>query len=128
MPWLAFDYGLKHIGVAVAEPAVGTASPLTTLRARNGTPRWPEVDRLLEEWRPDGLIVGLPLNMDDTESPMAERARGFGRQLASRYGLATEFADERLSTFEARARSGAAPDHAVAAQIIAETWLACRPR
>ena len=120
MAHLAFDFGEKAIGVAVTEPRAGTASPLGTVRARNGVPVWDTLDALVREWRPEGFVVGLPLNMDDTESPMSRAARRFGDRLEERYGTAVAFADERLSTFEAVGRGGG---HATAAQVIAETWL-----
>ena len=120
MPHLAFDFGLKTIGVAVTEPRAGTASALGIVRARHGIPAWDALDKLVREWRPEGFVVGLPLNMDDTESEMSQAARRFGSRLGERYGIAVAFADERLSTFEAVGRGG---DHATAAQIIAETWL-----
>ena len=120
MAHLAFDFGLSNIGVAVTEPRAGTASALRDVRARDGVPVWPDVDRLVREWRPEGFVVGLPLNMDSTESEMSAAARRFGARLAKRYAIDVQFADERLSTFEAVARGGG---HAVAAQVIAETWL-----
>ena len=120
MAHLAFDFGEKTIGVAVTEPRAGTASPLGTVRARNGVPAWDTLDALVREWRPEGFVVGLPLNMDDTESEMSRAARRFGGRLEERYGTAVAFADERLSTFEAVGRGGG---HATAAQVIAETWL-----
>ena len=120
MAHLAFDFGLKMIGVAVTEPRAGTASALGTVRARDGTPMWEALDALVREWSPEGFVVGLPLNMDDTESEMSLAARRFGSRLGARYGVAVAFADERLSTFEAVGRGGG---HATAAQIIAETWL-----
>lgn len=97
-----------------------TASPLTTLRARDGRPDWGAVTALVREWRPGRLLVGLPLNMDDTESEMSERARAFAAALERRTGVATLLVDERLSTREAAAAGG---EHALAAAIIAETWL-----
>ena len=120
MAHLAFDFGLRTIGVAVTEPRAGTASALGTVRAREGAPAWEQLDAMVREWRPEGFVVGLPLNMDDTESDMSRNARRFGRRLGERYGIPVTYADERLSTFEAVGRGG---DHAMAAQVIAETWL-----
>ncbi|MDE0052683.1 MAG: Holliday junction resolvase RuvX [Gammaproteobacteria bacterium] len=120
MPHLAFDFGLKYIGVAVAEPRHGTATALSTVRARDGIPVWDPLDALVRQWEPEGLIVGLPLNMDDSESDMSNAARRFGVRLERRYGIDVEFVDERLSTFEAVQRGGS---HDTAALIIAETWL-----
>ena len=142
---LVFDFGLKHIGVAVALPGQSFARALATVAARDGQPHWSSLDALLDEWRPDQLVVGDPLNMDGSVSPMATRARDFGQQIAERYGLAVDFVDERLSTFEALSRGADERDahahgrtshadgrtshadgrtsHAVAAEMIAETWL-----
>ena len=120
MPHLVFDFGLKYIGVAVAERRHGTATAITTLRAREGVPVWDRMDALVREWQPEGFVVGLPLNMDDSESDMSGAARRFGARLERRYGIGVEFVDERLSTFEAVQLGGS---HDTAALIIAETWL-----
>ena len=121
---LVFDFGLKHIGVAVALSGQNLARGIATVAARDGQPHWPSLDALLAEWRPDCLVVGDPLNMDGSASPMAARARDFGRQIAERYGLALDLVDERLSTFEALSRGADEGDsHALAAETIAETWL-----
>ena len=125
---LAFDFGLRHIGVATGQTVTGSAGPLTVLDARNGKPDWGAVMRLIREWRPVRLIVGLPLNMDGTDSDMAQRARRFAAELARRSGVETVLADERLTSREARARApdrgdGPGGDHALAAALIAETWL-----
>ena len=79
---LAFDFGLRHIGVAVGQSVTKTASPLTTLNANQGTPKWSEVSTVIEEWQPATLLVGLPLNMDDSESEMSGLARAFADKLA----------------------------------------------
>jgi putative Holliday junction resolvase len=121
---LAFDFGLRHIGVAFGQSVTRTASPVATLAARRGEPRWEDVDALVRQWRPTTLLVGLPLNMDSTTSEMAENARAFADALADRYRLPVHLVDERLTSFEAR---GLSPDeeerHAVAARLIAESWL-----
>jgi len=129
---LAFDFGLKHIGVAVAQTVTGTANPLQTLKARNGKPDWDEFATLVAHWQPVVLVVGLPLNMDDTESDMSQRARKFAAALSKLTGIKHEMVDERLSSVAAReitssdnhgvaAHSIAA--HSIAAALIAETWL-----
>ena len=126
---LVFDFGLRHIGVAVALVGPRIARPLATAPAEQGRPRWQKVDALVAEWQPAHLVVGEPLNMDGTPSDMATRAKGFGKALAARYRIPVSYADERLSTFEARARGADARDtHALAAEVIAETWLAAQPR
>jgi putative Holliday junction resolvase len=120
---LAFDFGLKHIGVAVGQPVTATASPLTTLAARQGKPDWEALGRLVEAWQPQVLLVGLPLNMDDTESDMSAQARRFAAALARRYGRRVLMVDERLTTFATRAIA-ATDRHGAAAALIAESWLA----
>lgn len=125
---LGFDYGLKHLGVAVGQTITGTASALETVAIRNGKPDWARISALIESWQPDLLVVGEPLNMDGTEQHMTKAARRFARQLHGRYQLRVELVDERLSTREARdrlAHQGRAgrPDHPVAAQVLLETWL-----
>ncbi len=117
---LAFDFGLRHIGVAAGQTVTATAGPVTTLRAAAGRPDWHEASELVRSWRPVRLLVGLPLNMDDTESEMSGRARKFAAELERRTGTTTELVDERLTTREAAAQGG---DHALAAVLIAETWL-----
>jgi putative Holliday junction resolvase len=101
-----------------------TATPLGTLAARGGMPDWSRVDALIKEWQPTMLVVGLPLNMDGTMSEMAEAARAFAGDLEKRFKVPVALCDERLTTFEAR---GLSPDpderHAVAARLIAETYL-----
>ena len=121
---LVFDFGLKHIGVAIALASQDLTRGIATVAARDGQPHWPSLDALLDEWQPDCLVVGDPLNMDGSASPMAVRARDFGEQVAERYGLGVDFVDERLSTFEALSRGADEHDsHALAAEMIAETWL-----
>jgi len=99
---LAFDYGTSRIGVAVGQSITGTATPLHALPARDGVPNWDQIKRLLDEWRPQRLLVGLPLNMDGSPSDMSARAQKFARRLEGRFSVPTETWDERLSSFEAR--------------------------
>ncbi len=129
---LAFDYGLRQLGVAVGNRATATAQALTTLKANDGTPRWEEIQALLEEWQPQLLLVGLPLNMDGSDSEMTRRAQKFGRRLQGRFELPVEFMDERLSSFDAKQqlRNGghrgdykACPADALAAELILRSWL-----
>ena len=100
---LSFDFGTKSIGVAIGQRITGTARPLTALKANNGNPDWMQIERLLKEWQPDEVIVGLPLNMDGTEQPLTARARTFANRVHGRFGVAVTLHDERLSTVEARA-------------------------
>lgn len=125
---LGFDYGPRKIGIAVGQTLTGTASPLQTLRAVKEKPDWESINGLIETWQPDALVVGLPYNMDDTESELAPRARRFARQLEGRYRRKVYLVDERLTSREARR---AVPGKikkietldALAAKLILETWL-----
>lgn len=100
---LAFDFGTKSIGVAIGQRVTATARPLTALKAQDGKPDWNAVAKLLQEWQPEAVIVGLPLNMDGTEQPLTARARNFANKIHGRFGVQVKLHDERLSTVEARA-------------------------
>lgn len=130
---LAFDFGTRRIGVASGQEMLGTGQPLAMLPARDGIPDWQQIEALLAEWQPDMVLVGLPLNMDDTENEMCARARKFGKRLHGRYHVTVEMVDERLTSFEAKGEvmaGGGSRDfgrHGVddrAAVLILETW--CR--
>jgi len=130
---LAFDFGTRRIGVASGQEMLGTGQPLALLPARDGIPDWQQIEALLAEWQPDIVLVGLPLNMDDTENDMCARARKFGKRLHGRYHVTVEMVDERLTSFEAKGEvmaGGGSRDfgrHGVddrAAVLILETW--CR--
>ena len=125
---VGFDYGEKRIGVAVGQTLTGTATPLTTLAARYGKPDWNKVRTIIEQWCPDALVIGLPLNMDGTEQKATKGARRFARRLQEHLPLLPlHFADERLSTREARDREHAGVPRqgrdALAAQVILEGWM-----
>ena len=100
---LAFDFGTRSIGVAIGQRITGTARPLTAIKAQDGTPDWNIIARLLKEWQPETVVVGLPLNMDGSEQPLTARARNFANKIHGRVGVAITLHDERLSTVEARA-------------------------
>lgn len=125
---ICFDFGEKRIGAAIGQTVTRTATPLQTIPVRGARPDWPAIDRLIAEWTPDALVVGLPLNMDGTEQWITARARRFANRLHGRSGLPVHLADERLSTREAWNRlveSGTrrrGPDP-IAAQVILEGWL-----
>ncbi|AHG73763.1 Holliday junction resolvase [Mannheimia sp. USDA-ARS-USMARC-1261] len=100
---IAFDFGTNSIGCAVGQSITGTAQGLNSFKARDGIPKWEEIGKLLQEWKPDILVVGLPLNMDGTEQPLTQRARKFANRLNGRFNLPVELQDERLTTVEAKA-------------------------
>ena len=99
---MAFDYGLRHIGVAIGNSLIANAKPLAVVSAKNGVADWQAIEKLLQEWRPHCLVVGLPLNMDGTDSEMTLRARKFARQLHGRFAVECCLLDERLTSFEAK--------------------------
>ena len=126
---LGFDYGTHKIGVAVGQPLTRTASPLETLGLVNHKPDWDKIARLLEEWRPQALVVGHPFEMTGREANNAEGAKKFARQLHGRFHLPVHMADERLTSREAWAQLGKAAGKdpskvdSYAAKLILETWL-----
>ena len=132
---LAFDYGRRRIGVACGDTLSRTARPLAGI-ANDAGPRWDEMDSVLRDWQPSVIVVGLPYNVDDSESAMSKAARRFAREFEARYGLQVHLVDERYSSLEAEARlrmareSGArkrkvakADVDAAAACIILERWF-----
>lgn len=128
---LGFDFGTQRIGVASGQSISGSAQPLTVLKARDGIPDWTQIGTLIEQWQPGALVVGLPYNMDGSESELLLRAVKFGKRLHGRFGLPVFGLDERLSSRAAIEQvieqqgpgKTTAIDH-VAAQIILENWFA----
>ena len=98
---LAFDFGEKRIGVAVGECELRSASPLLTFDAETNDARWSSIGRLLDEWKPVTLVVGLPLSPDGLPHDMTARAERFARQLEGRYRLPVALQDERYTSHEA---------------------------
>lgn len=127
-----FDFGMKNIGIAVGQELTATANPLTAIKARDGIPDWERIKKLLDEWQPDLLVVGLPLNMDGTEQEMTAAARRFGNRLHGRFNIPVEWQDERLTTYEAldhmgirskmNSRQRSDVDR-LSAQLILQSWL-----
>jgi putative Holliday junction resolvase len=129
---LAFDYGTQHIGVAIGQSVTRTASPLAAIAAKDGVPNWDSVGAIIAEWKPDQLLVGLPLNMDGSASAMSQRAEKFARRLHGRFNLPVLTWDERLSSFEARGELLARGERnfrdggvdSLSARLILESWFA----
>lgn len=131
--YLGFDFGDKKIGVAVGHAETGIASPLQTLRAVNQSPDWAGIARLIAEWQPMGLIVGISKQGDGSDNPITPRMLKFCRQLEGRYRLPVYRQDETLSTFEAKqllfdevnvsATKLWAVQDQLAAQLILQSWL-----
>jgi len=136
---LGFDYGTRRIGIAVGQRVTGSASGVAVVSNRGNHPDWMAIERVIADWQPEALVVGLPLGLDGGEQPMSAAARGFARALARRFPLPVLMHDERLTSIEAsrrfaaarksgqrRARDAARLD-AVAAEILVESWLSSTP-
>jgi len=129
---LAFDFGLSSIGLAYGQSLTGTSQALPPIKAKDGIPNWDTIQHIIDEWKPTILIIGLPLNMDDSESELSRRAKKFGNRLHGRFGTPIDFMDERLTSFatkqEAKERGHKGdykkePIDSLAAQMILEDWF-----
>jgi putative Holliday junction resolvase len=123
---IGFDFGSYWIGVATGQTLTREATPLPALR--NGD--WRAIARLLDDWQPQQLVVGLPLSMDGEDDEMTARTKRFGRQLEGRFGIPTCMIDERLTTREAYQIAVEQQQHkskteidSLSAAIITESWL-----
>jgi len=119
--FLAFDYGTKRVGVASGNTVTCTAQPLRTIAAE-GTARFEAIGKLIAEWKPDALVVGVPFHPDGAPHDNTDRAKRFARQLHGRFHLTVHEVDERYTSTEAQA-SGAADLDAASAAIILEQFL-----
>ena len=99
---LGFDFGTKYIGVAVGQELTGTATPLGSIKAKDGIPNQEQLSKFFAEWQPNLIVVGLPLNMDGTNQNVTFAAKKFGNRLANQFKLTVEFVDERLTTADAK--------------------------
>lgn len=133
---LGFDVGARRIGVAVGSTFGHGARALAVIDVHGETTDWPAIDRLQQEWRPDGFVVGDPMTLDGGDQPIRLRAHAFARELQTRYGVPVVLVDERSSSVEAaqrfavdraagrKRRRDAVVLDAVAAAVIVERWLA----
>ena len=129
---LAVDLGDVRTGLAACEDVTGTVQPLEVIVERDEQRRLEKIAAAIADFGPDLILVGLPINMDDTEGPRAIAARSFGARLAERTGLPVDFHDERLSSFEAdESLKGSGLTHkgkkkvqdAIAAANILQDWM-----
>jgi putative Holliday junction resolvase len=114
---LAFDFGTRRIGVATGNRFSQSAEPLKSI-AVEGEARFLAIERLIKEWQPDALVVGLPVHPDGAEHAMTMRARRFGRQLHGRFRLNVYEVDERYTSVEAESRGARDVDSTAAALIL----------
>ena len=132
---LGFDVGSRRIGVAIGSAFAVAARALAVVDVHGNEPDWAALDRLVKEWRPQGLVVGDPLTLEGDDQPNRKRAHAFARNLLARYKVPVVLVDERSSSVEAarrfaqqraaghkRKRDAASLD-AVAAAVIIERWL-----
>lgn len=132
---LGFDFGKQRIGVATGQTLTGTAQALKTVHSIQNKPDWQAIEKLVSEWKPDALVIGIPYHLDSSENEMTDAARRFGRQLNGRFNLPVFEMDERLSSREAeqemkrqrqngqRKKSQRGDIDKIAAQIILQSWL-----
>lgn len=129
---MAFDFGLRQIGVAVGNCLLRSTQPLAIIKAREGIPDWSVLEQMVKQWQPDLLVVGDPLNMDGSASELCLRARKFANRLHGRLGLPVELMDERLTSFEAkqisreqghRGNYKRQPVDSHAAELVLQSWL-----
>ena len=128
MQILAFDFGTQYIGVAVGQTITKTSSPLIVINvAREGAEIWKTISNLIDEWKPDQLLVGKPLNMDGTTSDMMKKVDPFFQKLQKISNIPCELVDERLTSFEAKqlmqkdSKDGRIDD--LAAKIFLDNWI-----
>jgi len=126
MQIVAFDYGTKKIGVAVGQTETYTSSPLQIIYNEHDKTNWNEISILINEWNPDLILVGKPMNMDGTESDIMKRVDNFFKKLEKVSNIECKYIDERLTTFEAKeilGESKVAEVDAHAAKILIDNWF-----
>lgn len=122
---LGFDFGTRRIGIAVGQTLTNTANPLAILPADDGKPDWARLGKLIEEWGPVALVVGVPGHADGSDNDLSPRARRFARRLHGRFARPVYTIDERLSSHAAAEALGGQqqPLDDMAAARILQDWL-----
>ncbi len=130
---LGLDYGTHKIGVAFGQSISKTATPLGIVSVKNLEPNWPTLKQFIERWQPNCCLIGLPLNMDGTDSAITDKVHDFRKLFNQHFALTTHLIDERLSTREARwqiedlktrhPKTQKIPLDAWAAAILIENWF-----
>ncbi|QQN87892.1 MULTISPECIES: Holliday junction resolvase RuvX [Acinetobacter] len=128
---MAFDFGTQKMGMAVGQSLIESANPLPLFPMKDGIPNWDELLKIVKIYQPGLFLVGLPLNMDDSESELSTRARKFARRLRHQTNIETLMVDERLTTREARdeldhyqaqGRGKKLSADSIAAALLIESW------
>jgi len=132
---ISFDFGLKRTGIAVGNTTTGSASPETTLQSQDEKPDWQAISVLINEWKPEQLVVGMPTELDGSDSPLKKRIERFCNQLNGRYNLPVDQENEQFTSIEAAQRLkqlrqsgrkkkvGKDEVDKIAAAIILENWM-----
>ena len=128
---MAFDFGTQKMGMAIGQSTIESSNPLPLFTMKDGIPDWDKLLKVVKEWQPTLFLVGLPLNMDDSESELSARARKFARRLRHQTNIQTWMVDERLTTREARdeldhyqaqGRGKKLSADSIAAALLIESW------
>ncbi|WP_440615294.1 Holliday junction resolvase RuvX [Cysteiniphilum sp. 6C5] len=128
---IGLDYGKSRIGIASGQMITKTATPIATIAAKKGEPEWQALDKIIKQWRPSDIIVGLPIDAKDQETKITEEARSFAQKIELRYQKPVHLISETFSTREARWRLEEVQNKsnrhlkvdAFAACVILETWM-----
>ena len=126
MQIISFDFGTKKIGVAVGQTKTRTSSPLEVIFNKNNATDWKRIHLIVEEWKPELILVGKPLNMDGTDSDIMKIVNNFFKKLNKTTNIRCEYVDERLTSFEARQNLSEIKTDLVdahAAKILIDHWL-----
>jgi len=128
---MAFDFGTQKMGMAVGQSMIESANPLALFPMKDGIPNWDALLKIVKQYQPTLFLVGLPLNMDDSESELSTRSRKFARRLRHQTNIETLMVDERLTTREARdeldqyqaqGRAKKLAADSIAAALFIESW------
>lgn len=128
---MAFDFGTQKMGMAVGQSMIESANPLALFPMKDGIPNWDELLKIIRQYQPNLFLVGLPLNMDDTESELSARSRKFARRLRHQTNIETLMVDERLTTreahgelehYQALGRGKKLAADSIAAALFIESW------
>ena len=123
MQILAIDFGLKKVGLAIGNTLTKTSMPISTIFYKSKQELFNLLEKHVIEWKPEFIIIGKPLNMDQTESEMSKLAEKFSNQFSNKFNLSVELVDERLSSFEAKEFAKDDNLDAMAAKLILDSWM-----
>ncbi len=123
MQILAIDFGLKKVGLAIGNTLTKTSMPISTIFYKSKQELFNLLEKHVAEWKPEFIIIGNPLNMDQTESEISRLAEKFSKQFAKKFNLVVELVDERLSSFEAKEFAKDGNLDAMAAKLILDSWM-----